>query len=118
MPGGGHQLTGSNFADTYYVNNAGDVSFIGALNTDVNGDGLADTGLFVRSHGVLRLVARTGTVIPGVGTVAHINNPNTVGVPPPSTIFDSASMNDRGQVFFEAIMADGSVVILIATPEP
>lgn len=115
MPGGGHLLTVPFFFGSYDVNNPGDVSFLGALDTDVNGDKLPDTGLFVWSHGALRLVARTGTVIPGVGTVAHLNNPFFVGAPP-ADIYDSASMNDRGQVFFEAIMADGSVVILVATP--
>ena len=42
---------------------------------NVNGDGIDDTGVFVWSAGKLRLVVRTGTVIPGVGTVAHLMNP-------------------------------------------
>ena len=43
--------------------------FGGSLDTDVNHDGIGDTGVFVWSAGTLRLVARTGTIIPGVGTV-------------------------------------------------
>ena len=39
---------------------------------DYNGDGTADTGLYAWSKGRLSLVARTGTIIPGVGTVASL----------------------------------------------
>ncbi|HKD65800.1 MAG TPA: choice-of-anchor tandem repeat NxxGxxAF-containing protein [Candidatus Binataceae bacterium] len=117
MPGGGHLLTVSFFFSTYGLNNRGDVSFLGAVDTDVNGDGLPDIGLFVWSHGVLHLVARTGTVIPGVGTVANLNYPAFVGAPP-ADIYDSAAINDSGEVLFDAMMADGSVVLLIAKPQP
>ena len=55
-----------------HVNNAGEVVFNATLDTDDNADDLPDTGLYVWSHGSLRLVARTGTVIPGVGTIAHL----------------------------------------------
>ena len=48
------------------------MAFNCVLDTDVNADGSLDTGLFVWSGGALRLVARTGTVIPGVGTVAQL----------------------------------------------
>jgi hypothetical protein len=35
-------------------------------------NGLNDTGAYVWSHGTLHLVARTGTVIPGVGTISYL----------------------------------------------
>jgi hypothetical protein len=117
VPGGGHVVTLPFFFGTYGLNNAQDISFLATLDTDVDGDRLPDTGLFVWSHGATRLVARTGTVIPGVGTVAQLNNPFFVGAPP-ADVYNSASINDRGQVFFEAIMKDGSVVVLVATPAP
>ncbi len=56
-PGGGHFVTASFLVDHIYLNNLGDLSFVAILDTDVDGDGVADTGLFVRSGGVLRRVA-------------------------------------------------------------
>jgi hypothetical protein len=73
MPGGGHFVTASNVIGWQIsVNNPGDVAFNAVLDTDDNGDGVPDTGLFVWSHGVLRLVARSGTQIPDIGEVAHL----------------------------------------------
>ena len=72
-----------------------------------------DTGLYVRVGGVLRLVARTGTVIPGVGTVAGLVN--SLGITFPSS---GAIINNRGQVLFSALLTGGSnsTVLLLATP--
>jgi hypothetical protein len=118
MPGGGAFVTASNLAGWQIdVNNAGEVVFNATLDTDDNADGVPDTGLFVWSHGSLRLVARTGTVIPDVGTVAHLVM-NVVVFPPP-TVFvpnSGATNNDRGQVVFGATLADGRGVLLLATP--
>jgi hypothetical protein len=88
------------------------------LDTDANGDGFRDTGLYLWSHSKRRLVARTGTKIPGVGTIAHLvmNVPLT---PPPPSVFvpnSGANNNDRGQVVFGATLADGRGVLLLATP--
>ena len=97
----------------------GDVVFNGTLDTDANGDGIPDTGMFVWSKGALRLVARTGTVIPGVGTVTHLMNPYLVPPTPvagPVSATSGAVINNRGQVFFQAILADGNDVLLVATP--
>jgi hypothetical protein len=56
------------------LNNAGAVVFNVTLDTATlrtdEGVPIPDTGLYVWSHGSLRLVARTSTVIPGVGTIA------------------------------------------------
>ena len=73
MPGGGAFVTASNIIGwQIHVNNVGEVVFNATLDTDDNEDDIPDTGLYVWSHGSLRLVARTGTVIPGVGTIAHL----------------------------------------------
>ena len=90
------------------------VAFGAVLDTDENGDGVADTGLYISSRGALRLVARTGTAIPGVGTIARLGFPlaSVLSTSPLS----GAAINGRGQVFFQATLADESGVLLIATP--
>src|SRR5207249_9926762 len=93
------------FDATYDLNQRGDVSFAATLDTDVNADGTADNGLYVCSKGSLRLVARTGTVIPGVGTIAYLGLGLLGGV-----------MNEPGQVCVWAILSDGRTVLLLATP--
>ena len=50
-----------------------------------------DTGLYVWSHGSLRLVARTGTVIPGVGTVDQLVMKVVVIPPPPVFVPNSGA---------------------------
>ena len=82
----------------FYLNNRGDVSFIASLEK-------GGSGLYVRSGGALRLVAGTGTTIPGVGTVASVTD-----------LVNGGSLNDSGQVFFWARLQDGSGVLLLATP--
>jgi hypothetical protein len=74
-----------------------------------------DTGVYVFSHGKIRLVARSGTVIPGVGTVADLQNPFFVGADP-QLLFGGAVINDPGQVAFQAILTDGRDALLIASP--
>jgi hypothetical protein len=114
MPGGG-KLVRASFQDSnYHLNNTGDVSFSATLDTDVNGDGLNDTGLYVFSNGSLRLVARTGTAIPGVGTIAYL------GLAPffPYPAAAGGIINERGQLLFFATLTDGRGVLLVATPSP
>lgn len=110
MPGGGTMVTASFFIANYHVNDHGDVAFNATLNTATGG--VSDTGLYVRSRGRTGLVARTGTVIPGVGTIATLRNT------PFETTYASgaAILNDRGQVLFTASLTDGSFVLLVATP--
>ena len=122
MPGGGHFVTGSNILgiEQVHVNNPGEVAFNAILDTDVNGDGVPDTGLFVWSNGTLRLVARSGTVIPGVGTIAQLATavtviPEPLAFPSPNS---GAITNDRGQVYFSATLTDGRGIHLVATPKP
>jgi hypothetical protein len=117
MPGGGHLLSASFFVSTYDLNDRGDVSFTATLDTRAT-KGVADTGLFVWSGGSLHLVARTGTVIPGVGKIVALLPPAYVGRPdlfPYSYI--GGAMNERGQILFTATVDNGSGVLVVATPE-
>ncbi|MBI3910763.1 MAG: hypothetical protein HY320_07500 [Armatimonadetes bacterium] len=113
MPGGGNLLRASFFASTYHLNNAGEVSFSGRLQ-----DG--SDGLYVGSHGSPKLVARTGTVIPGVGTIVALLPPDLVGTFPYTYI--GGASNERGQIVFTAAVDDGSGtlqgLLLTATPAP
>jgi hypothetical protein len=115
MPGGGSFATASNFPYTARLNNRGEIAFIGRLDTRKNGASVDDTGLYVLWHGQLRLVARTSTVIPGIGTISQVNNPLFADAPG-AAIFDEPAINDRGQIFFEATLTDGTAVLLVASP--
>jgi hypothetical protein len=119
MPGGGHFVTASFIvAFQVHVNNEREVGFSALLDTDDNHDGSLDTGLYVWSHGALHVVARTGTVIPDVGTIRHLATFVTGFPPPPVNNPNSGAVNnDRGQVFFCATLTDGRGVLLIATPK-
>ena len=113
LPGGGHFATTASIPYQYYLNNAGDITFVAALDT-VDSDGVADTGLYLVSRGKTQLVARTGSDIPSVGTVAHVNSPAYVKSGP---LQAGGIINDRGQIFFEVILNDGTGVLLVATPK-
>ena len=124
MPGGGAFVTSGNVGGwQIHVNNAGDVVFNAALDTDDNADDIPDTGLYVWSHGSLHLVARTGTVIPGVGTIAQLVM-NVLRVAPPAVFVPNsgAHNNDHGQVVFGALLEKDDCeiprgVLLMATPK-
>jgi len=119
MPGGGKLVNASLVGGNVHVNNGGDVVFSGIVDTDVDGDGFADTGLFGWSRGTLSAIARTGTGIPGVGTIDELASPQLVVPPAPiATTTSGAINNDRGQVLFMATLTDGKAVLLLATPRP
>ena len=120
MPGGGTFVTASNiFGNQVHVNDRREVTFNAVLDTDVNGDGRRDSGQFVWSDGSLRLVARTGTVIPGVGTVDRVTVAQIVFPPSIIPVLSSGAINnDRGQVLFALTLTDGRVVMLVTTPHP
>ena len=65
------------------------------LDADTNGDSFQDTGVYLYDAGAIRTVVRTGTVIPGLGTVVHVNNPFFVGGAYPWPL---VHLNERGQV--------------------
>ena len=128
MPGGGHFVTASNILGwQLHMNNAGEIVFNATLDTATlstdTGDPIPDTGLYVWSHGSLRLVARTGTVIPGLGTIAQLVM-TILRVAPPAVFVPNsgAHNNDRGQVVFGALLekddcATPRGVLLVATPK-
>jgi hypothetical protein len=119
MPGGGTLVNASLVGGNVHINNRRDVVFSGVVNTDVDDDGFSDTGLFQWSHGQLSVIARTGTVIPGVGTVDELAAPQLVIPPAPiPTTTSGAINNDAGQVLFTATLTDGRGVLLLATPKP
>jgi hypothetical protein len=117
VPGGGHIVTTSVAGGQMDLNNRGDVVFNAALDTDLNGDGVPDTGLFQWSHGELSLIARSGTVLPGVGTVDNLTF-SVIITPPPTILIPNsgADNNDRGQVLFGATLEDGRSVMILYTP--
>jgi hypothetical protein len=115
MPGGGHVVSTTFTVGNYDLNNRGDVVFGARLDSDTDGDQNPDYGVFVRpagSHHTV-LVARTGTVLPGIGTVLHPQHPGVQGGP---QFFGGCAINDRGQVALQATLTDGRVVLLRATP--
>ena len=111
MPGGGNSLR-PGAGDLVHLNNAGDVTFANRLDT-------GEDAVYVWSRGSLRLVARTGTVIRGVGTIVALLPPDLVGGRR-RFVWEGISANDRGQVLFTAAVDDGSGslrgVLLLATP--
>ncbi len=102
MPGGGNLATASSFITNYSLNNRGDVSFHGFLDT-------GEDGIYVSSHGSLSLVAKTGSVLPGIGTIKQLSPTNTAG---------NGLNNDHGQVLFWGALTDGRTGMFIATPTP
>jgi hypothetical protein len=117
MPGGtGHLFSASAINGQTHLNNRGDVVFNATLDTSTGG--VADTGLYQWSHGQLSVIARTGTVIPGVGTIASVTNPSAIVVGPPAGVFPTSGAvnNDRGQVIFAVTLTDGTGVMLLYTP--
>ena len=97
MPGGGRFVTSAIIVGWQIdVNNAGEVVFNAALDTHDNGDGFPDTGLYLFSNGKRRLVARTGTEIPGVGTIAQLQmNVPEANPPPDSSLSQLRSEQQR-----------------------
>jgi hypothetical protein len=110
MPGGG-TLQAAGVADTFHLSNAQRVIFVAELES-------GEQGLYVWSRKSLSLIARTGTVVPGIGTIVELLAPDLVGAG--NSPF-SIGANERGDVLFTAAVDDGSAtlkgVLLIATTE-
>jgi hypothetical protein len=103
LPGGGHLLTTSFYVSNYDLNARGQVTFNAALRE-------GGQGLYFWSGGSLRLVARTGDTIPGVGTIASFQ---FFTVPTPN---GGALTNARGQILFGVSLSGGGGALVIATP--
>jgi hypothetical protein len=69
MPDGSHFITGGLINDQLSLNDTGQVAFVAKVDSDIAGDGLADTAVYRFKHGSLELVARSGMVIPGIGDI-------------------------------------------------
>src|SRR5262249_41451761 len=65
LPGGGHMVSASFNPANFDMNSKGDVAFNALLDT-------GEEGVYLYSKGALSLVAKTGTVIPGVGTIGSM----------------------------------------------
>lgn len=126
MPGGGKFVTASALSgNQLHVNNSGEVVFTAGLDTTTNTGDIPDIGLYAWSRGKLRLVARPGTVIPGVGTIHNLSMA-VITFPVPtdlilSNVINSGAINnDRGQVVFgatlESVTQPRPGVMLLATP--
>jgi hypothetical protein len=113
LPGGGNLLTATPAQGFYWLSDNGKVAFNATLDTDDDGDGIFDTGVYVWKRGEMRLIARSGTVVPEVGTIAHIQPPRGVGR---RASLGGALVNNRGQVLFQATLTDGRGVLLVAEP--
>lgn len=104
LPGGGHLLTGGHLIPAYALNNNGDVAFNAVLDT-------GEQGAYLWSHGKLTLVAKTGTVVPGLGTIASLDQYGS-GFPD-----GYMTLNDRGQLGFVVQLVDGRLALVLASPE-
>lgn len=116
----GYSLPGGTMTNTTFnqgshdINNAGQVAFVAQLDADINGDSIQDTGVYLYDAGAIRTVVRTGTVIPGLGTVVHVNNPFFVGGTFPWPL---VHLNERGQVLTQVVMDTGLTHVVVATPD-
>jgi hypothetical protein len=118
MPGGGHLVTISQITGNQkHINNQGDIVFTATLDTTTGG--VPDTGLYLWSKGQLSLVARSGTVLPGIGTIQSLTSPaNVIIGPSPGFFANGGSINnDRGQVLFSVTLVGGTGVLLLDTPK-
>ena len=113
MPGGGRMVSAGAQDGTYSLNAAGEITYAAVLDTSTGG--VADNGVYLFSNGRTSVVARTGTVMRGVGTIASVGltSPGSAAAPPNQ---DGGLLNDAGQVLFSATLTDGRVALVLATP--
>jgi len=103
MPGGGILATTGFFSHDAYINNRGDVVFVGTLASGEN-------GLYISRQGVLQLVAKTGTTT-GAATISTMDD---FGGGVGNT---QVAINDAGQIIFAAKFKEGGGGLLVATPK-
>jgi hypothetical protein len=113
MPGGGNFVSTTCGDEELGINNRGDICFGAQLDSVTNG--LPDTGVYCSVNGVLRVVARSGMVIPAVGTISYLGfAPPMSGVTPDFRY--GGATNSRGQVLIGANLTSGTGVLMVATP--
>jgi hypothetical protein len=115
MPGGGRVVTTGFGPPEFSINDRGEVAFTAMLDTHIGPVGFPnDMGVYVWHDGEVRLIARTGTAIPGIGTITSLLPP-LVNAPFP--LFSGGVINNRGEVLFQATLAGSAAhgVLLIAT---
>jgi hypothetical protein len=100
----GRLATAADYTFSHHINNRGEVSFLALLDNGTE-------AIYVKSGTSFQLVAKTGTIIPGVGTIVNFDTFAMQGVPS-----SGAVNNDRGQVIFSANLTSGSAALIIATP--
>ncbi len=115
LPGGIMKNAAQN-QGSHAIDNAGNVAFSAVLDADSDHDGVDDTGVYLWSGGAIRAVVRTGTVIPGLGTVEHVNNKYYVGLVGQSS-WPEVHINERGQILTQVIMNTGANYVVLATPK-
>jgi hypothetical protein len=84
----GKLVTVSNTVTAHHLNNRGEISFLATLDT-------GREALYVKSDDKFRLVAKTGGVLPGIGTIRDFGDGPPLGFVPLAAL-----NNDRGQVLF------------------
>jgi hypothetical protein len=102
LPGGAHLATVSDFSTGHHLNNLGQVVFLAV-------DDSGTEALWVKTGNTLRVVAKTGQTLNGIGTILNFD---VEGAP----MLGGALNNDRGQVFFAVNLTDNNTAMLIATP--
>jgi hypothetical protein len=119
LPEGQTMKTTTNSPGSHAVDDAGNVAFSAVLGSDTNADSIPDTGVYLWSAGTIVTVVETGTVIPGLGTVAHVNNYYNVQGDPYNAN-PGAHMNARGQILTQVVVNTGGVdanYVVLATPK-
>jgi hypothetical protein len=113
MPGGGRFLSGGFQPGNADLNDRGDVAFSATLDTDDNGDGLLDQGLYRWTSGKLTVVVRTGVVLPA-GQVIALQPLALLGTFDP---FTGAAINHARRVLWQATVVDagGSLQTVLYT---
>jgi hypothetical protein len=116
MPGGGNLVAGPCCVAQYGINQRGWVAYPASLDEDTDGNGQIDSGMYVERRGQTSLVARIGTVLPGIGTVLDIGEPGSrpgPAIPPGNS---GGLINRSGQVVLVVTLSDGREAIVRATP--
>lgn len=108
MPGGGHMVTAAIYVQSYSLNDRGEVFFFAKLDTDKDGDGADDDGLFVWKDGTIRVIVRSGTALPGMGTASLISAGYGYG---------SAVSNNHGEVLSYVTTTAGNGYLIKSIPQ-